>query len=79
MLRYTWTRDSSLVYKLLIDQYTEGRDSTLLVGIDAWIASQGRLQQVTNPSGTVSSGGLGEPKFHVDETAFNDGWGYVSY
>ncbi|KAF8699870.1 1,4-alpha-D-glucan glucohydrolase, partial [Rhizoctonia solani] len=72
---YTWTRDSALVYKLLVDQYVSGRDNSLLQGIYDWIASQTRLQQVTNPSGTVSAGGLGEPKFHINETEFTGSWG----
>ncbi|KAG8898842.1 hypothetical protein FRB99_007126 [Tulasnella sp. 403] len=71
---YTWIRDSSLVYKLLVDQYAQG-DSSLQAGIDEWVSSQGRLQQVSNPSGTVSTGGLGEPKFNINETAFTDPWG----
>lgn len=29
-----------------------------------------RIQQVSNPSGTISSGGLGEPKFLINEAAF---------
>ncbi|KAH9480596.1 Glucoamylase [Psilocybe cubensis] len=33
------------------------------------------LQQVTNPSGTVSTGGLGEPKFNIDGSAFTGSWG----
>jgi glucoamylase len=72
---YAWTRDSSLVYKWIIDQFVSGADSNLRTGIQNWIASQGRIQQVSNPSGTVSSGGLGEPKFNVDETAFTGAWG----
>lgn len=72
---YAWTRDSSLVFKLLVDQYTQGRDTTLNTQIQNWIASQGRIQQISNPSGTVSSGGLGEPKFNIDETAFTGAWG----
>ncbi|KAG9000988.1 hypothetical protein FRB90_011698, partial [Tulasnella sp. 427] len=72
---YTWTRDSSLVYKWIIDQFTAGLDSTLRTGIQNWVASEGRLQQVSNPSGTVSTGGLGEPKFNIDETAFTGAWG----
>ncbi|CEL63323.1 glucoamylase [Rhizoctonia solani AG-1 IB] len=72
---YTWTRDSALVYKLLVDQYVSGRDNSLLQGIYDWIASQTRLQQVTNPSGTVSAGGLGEPKFNINETEFTGSWG----
>ncbi|CAE6533389.1 unnamed protein product [Rhizoctonia solani] len=72
---YTWTRDSALVYKVLVDQYISGRDNSLLQGIYDWIASQTRLQQVTNPSGTVAAGGLGEPKFHINETEFTGSWG----
>lgn len=72
---YCWTRDSALVFKLLVDQYTQGRDTTLNTQIRNWIASQGRFQQISNPSGTVSTGGLGEPKFNIDETAFTGAWG----
>lgn len=72
---YTWTRDSSLVFKALIDQFTSGEDTTLRNLIDDFTASQGRLQQVSNPSGTVSTGGLGEAKFNIDESAFTGGWG----
>ncbi|CAE6475613.1 unnamed protein product [Rhizoctonia solani] len=72
---YAWTRDSSLVFKLLVDQYIGGRDTTLQTQIQNWVASQGRLQQVSNPSGTVSTGGLGEPKFNIDESAFTGAWG----
>ncbi|KAF8674224.1 Starch binding domain [Rhizoctonia solani] len=72
---YAWTRDSALVFKLLVDQYTQGRDTTLNTQIRNWIASQGRIQQVSNPSGSVSSGGLGEPKFNIDESAFTGAWG----
>ncbi|KEP47038.1 glycoside hydrolase family 15 protein [Rhizoctonia solani 123E] len=72
---YTWIRDSALVYKVLVDQYVSGRDNSLLQGIYDWIASQTRLQQVANPSGTVDAGGLGEPKFNVNETEFTGSWG----
>lgn len=74
---FTWVRDSSLVFKLLIDQYTLGQDTSpsLRSLIDAFVASQARIQKVTNPSGAISTGGLGEPKFHINETAFTDGWG----
>ncbi|KIM75770.1 carbohydrate-binding module family 20 protein [Piloderma croceum F 1598] len=74
---YTWTRDSSLVFKALIDQYTLGIDTSpsLRTLIDHFVNAEATLQQVNNPSGTVSTGGLGEPKFNVDETAFTDPWG----
>jgi len=74
---YSWTRDSALVFKALVDQYTTGADTSasLRATIDAYVASQKRLQQVSNPSGSVSTGGLGEPKFNIDETAFTGAWG----
>lgn len=72
---YSWTRDSSLVFKALIDQFTQGLDTTLRNQIDDFITAESILQQVSNPSGTVSTGGLGEPKFNIDETAFTGAWG----
>lgn len=58
------------MYKYLVDTYVSGRDSSLLQGIFDWISSQTKLQQVPNPSGTVDAGGLGEPKFNINETEF---------
>ncbi|KAF8999290.1 glycoside hydrolase family 15 protein [Cyathus striatus] len=72
---YTWTRDSSLVMKWVIDQFTSEKDASLRTTIDSWVAAQAIQQQVSNPSGTVSSGGLGEPKFNIDLSAFTGGWG----
>ncbi|ESK93679.1 glucoamylase [Moniliophthora roreri MCA 2997] len=72
---YTWVRDSSLVFQWIIDQVTLGRDATLRSQIDNFVASQARIQQISNPSGTITTGGLGEPKFNVDETAFTGAWG----
>ncbi|KAG6866185.1 hypothetical protein C0991_007735 [Blastosporella zonata] len=72
---YTWIRDSSLVYKTLVDQYTLGEDITLRGHIDDFVWSQTVLQQVPNPSGNVTTGGLGEPKFLIDLEAFTGGWG----
>ena len=34
-----------------------------------------KIQQVENLSGGVSTGGLGEPKVNIDETAYNEDWG----
>ncbi|KAH8081990.1 glucoamylase [Cristinia sonorae] len=72
---YTWVRDSSLVFKVLIDQFTSGADTSLRPLIDDFLTAEARLQQTSNPSGTVTSGGLGEPKFNIDGTAFTDPWG----
>jgi glucoamylase len=56
-------------------RFTLGLDTTLRPQIDNFVAAQTAIQQVSNPSGTVSSGGLGEPKFNIDETAFTEPWG----
>ncbi|KAF9533066.1 glucoamylase [Crepidotus variabilis] len=72
---YTWVRDSSLVFKAIIDLYARGEDSSLRGTIDNFVAAETTLQQVSNPSGSVSTGGLGEPKFNIDLTAFTGSWG----
>ncbi|PPQ92630.1 hypothetical protein CVT25_007709 [Psilocybe cyanescens] len=72
---FTWTRDSALVYKTIIDQFVRGEDTSLRGTIDNYVSSQAFQQQVSNPSGSVSSGGLGEPKFNIDISAFTGAWG----
>ncbi|KAF5345299.1 hypothetical protein D9758_008451 [Tetrapyrgos nigripes] len=72
---YTWTRDTSVVFAAIIDQFTLGLDNSLRSQIDNFVGSQARIQQVSNPSGSITTGGLGEPKFNVDETAFTGAWG----
>ena len=56
-------------------RYTRGEDGSLRSLIDAFIQAETNLQHVTNPSGSISTGGLGEPKFNIDETAFTSSWG----
>jgi len=72
---YTWVRDSSLVFKVIADQFTLGYDTSLRGQIDNFLAAEASLQYVCNPSGSVSTGGLGEPKFNIDGTPFGLGWG----
>ncbi|KAL0577741.1 glycoside hydrolase 15 protein [Marasmius crinis-equi] len=72
---YTWTRDSALVFSWIIDQVTLARDTSLRSQVENYIASTARIQQVSNPSGTITTGGLGEPKFNIDESAFTGAWG----
>ncbi|KAI0270013.1 glucoamylase [Gloeopeniophorella convolvens] len=72
---FSWVRDSSLVFKVITDQVTLGQDSSLRSQIDNFFNAEKALQQVNNPSGTVSTGGLGEPKFNIDGSAFTDPWG----
>ncbi|CAI7588878.1 unnamed protein product [Penicillium pancosmium] len=71
---YTWTRDSALVMKTLVDLFKNG-DTDLLTVIEEYISAQAYIQTVSNPSGGLSSGGLGEPKFNVDKTAYTGSWG----
>lgn len=72
---YSWVRDSSLVFKVIIDQFTTGEDASLRTSIDQFLDAESKLQQVSNPSGTLSTGGLGEPKFNIDLSAFTSPWG----
>ena len=86
---YTWIRDASLVFKALIDQYTLAQhssaplvdqyilaqDASLGPLIDMFVQAEKNIQQVTNPSGSLTTGGLGEPKFNIDESAFTGPWG----
>ncbi|KAF8176989.1 glucoamylase [Pholiota molesta] len=72
---FTWTRDSALVFKTITDQFTTGQDTTLRSLIDLYFSAQQALQQVSNPSGTVTTGGLAEPKFNINGTAFTGPWG----
>ncbi|KAF8906144.1 glucoamylase [Mucidula mucida] len=74
---FTWTRDSSLVFKAIIDWYTLGLDTSASIRskIDQFVSAEATQQHVSNPSGDVSSGGLGEPKFNIDLSAFTGAWG----
>lgn len=73
---FTWTRDSALVFKSLVDRFIATKDSNLQIEINNYISAQAKLQTVSNPSGTFSDGsGLGEPKFEPNATAFTGDWG----
>ncbi|ROW03824.1 hypothetical protein VMCG_05402 [Cytospora schulzeri] len=73
---YTWTRDSALTFKEVVDTFENSYNTTLQTEIENYIAAQAYLQGVSNPSGSLSDGtGLGEPKFNVDLSAFTDSWG----
>ncbi|KAK1459369.1 glycosyl hydrolase family 15 [Colletotrichum melonis] len=73
---YTWTRDAGLVFKAVVDIFTNSYDANLQTNIQNYIASQARLQGVSNPSGGLGDGaGLGEPKFEVNLAPFTGAWG----
>lgn len=69
---YTWTRDSALTLKMIVDEYIHGNDD-LQHYVEEYLGAQAALQTVTNPSGTFlpDGSGLGEPKYMVDGTRFN--------
>ncbi|KAL4813309.1 Six-hairpin glycosidase-like protein [Aspergillus spinulosporus] len=71
---YTWTRDAALTMKVLVDLFNNG-DLSLQTVLEEYTNSQAYLQTVSNPSGGLASGGLAEPKFNVDMTAFTGSWG----
>lgn len=73
---YTWTRDSALTLKMIIDEFLFGNKG-IQVYIEDYIHAQAVLQTVSNPSGTLlpSGTGLGEPKFNADGSRFNGNWG----
>ncbi|KAF3359549.1 hypothetical protein VdG1_02104 [Verticillium dahliae VDG1] len=73
---YTWTRDSGLVFKSLVDIFVDKFDPALQDKIQQYVATSAQLQGVSNPSGELWNGeGLGEAKFNVDLTAFTGDWG----
>lgn len=72
---YTWTRDAALTFQCIVDNFISNYDASLQVQIQNYITAQAKLQTVSNPSGSLSSGGLGEPKFQADGSAFTGSWG----
>ncbi|KAM0258927.1 hypothetical protein ACHAQJ_003583 [Trichoderma viride] len=74
---YTWTRDSALTFKCIVDTFVNSYSSSLQTEIQNYINAQAIVQGISNPSGSLSNDGtgLGEPKFNVDETAFTGAWG----
>ena len=59
---------------MLVDTFIAG-DYSLQSHIQDYISAQAVVQTIGNPSGGLSTGGLAEPKFNVDETAFTGPWG----
>ena len=63
-----------MTFKLIVDSFIAG-DKTLEPIIKEYIVAQAYVQTISNPSGGLSTGGLAEPKFNLDETAFTGSWG----
>ncbi|KAF3909956.1 Glucoamylase [Dactylellina cionopaga] len=59
--------------EFIVGNYLESGED--LDYIQNWVEVQKTLQRLDNPSGGYTTGGLGEPKFKVDNTAYTDSWG----
>lgn len=72
---YTWTRDSALTMKVIIDEYRAG-NRKLETTIKNYIKAIAITQTLRNPSGDLPTGtGLGEPKFLINLKPFLGAWG----
>ena len=71
---YHWVRDASLTMNTIVTLYKRetdpGQKASLRERILRWVRFEGHLQTLPN-----RSGGLGEPKFMVNGTAYTDDWG----
>lgn len=56
-------------------KHTDPDQPLLETLIRSYIHAQTAIQVTPNPSGDLWTGGLNEPKFHVDGSAFNGEWG----
>ncbi|KAH8428332.1 putative glucoamylase/glucan 1,4-alpha-glucosidase [Aspergillus melleus] len=72
---FTWTRDAALTVRCLVDIAIATDDATVHTAVQQYVSFQAQLQSISNPSGRLDTGGLGEPKFHVDGSAFTGDWG----
>ncbi|KAH0545570.1 hypothetical protein FGG08_000401 [Glutinoglossum americanum] len=76
---YQWIRDAAITISTLVRLYAEDPNPAEAPNLPkilrAYASQQHNLQQSSNPSGGFFTGGLGEPKFHTDGSAFTDSWG----
>lgn len=73
---YYWVRDSAITANTLVKSHADQYNSTIREILLNYIESCFLIQRTSNPSGTFKDlDGLGEPKFHVDGSAFEDKWG----
>lgn len=61
---WTRVRDSNIVFKTLVDRFSQTGDQQLQPAIHSFIAAQASIQTVQSPSGNLENGlGLAEPRF----------------
>lgn len=70
---YHWVRDAGLVMDMVVDRYRNSKspqERYILLGkLEEYLVFSEGLQNVR------TIGGLGEPKFNVDGSAYNEPWG----
>ena len=66
---YHWVRDSAITMKVIVNEYEITKDLKYLDIILKYINFEFELQKIKTLSG------LGEPKYNVDGSSFNDNWG----
>lgn len=63
-----------MTFKVLLNDYLKGNNS--LEGyLRDYVNESQKLQHSNNPSGGYTTGGIGEPKFHVNGSPYTGGWG----
>jgi glucoamylase len=60
---------------MLVERFVLSNETLVRQKLDEYVSAQASLQGLTNPSGGPDSGGLGEPKYNVNGTAFTGPWG----
>lgn len=63
-----------MTFKVLLNQYING-DTTIESYLKSYATESAKLQKTSNPSGSYTTGGIGEPKFYVNGAAFTGSWG----
>ena len=67
--KFHWVRDASIVMKVIIDLYKETNNIKFLILIFNYIENENHIQKLNTLTG------LGEPKFNINGTSYNEPWG----
>ncbi|CAH6719687.1 putative glucoamylase Glu1p [[Candida] jaroonii] len=82
---YQWTRDSALTIRTLIHYLQDIKDGSInedfinkeeiQLLVEQYIWNNFNLQRLNTLSGSFQDGGIGEPKYLVNNSAFMENWG----
>jgi glucoamylase len=68
---YSWTRDSALSFRVLVDQLADAKSNSTL---DNYIKDYVTYSKNAQTTSTVCNC-LGEPKFNADGSSYTGAWG----